>query len=133
MPSPHSHRSLMPTTSSSNSARDRCRPTPRNPHCAYPPPATWEERGVAKVSPSQQSGFGHSITSGTAGTNATYFCVSHGNVIFVSAYHPSTPSYLSGDKNAPLCQAFFCPFQKNSGPKKLKKSPSPKKLKGHFE
>ena len=30
-------------------------------------------------------------------------------------------------------QAFFCPFQKNSGPKKLKNSPSPKKLMGHFE
>ena len=30
-------------------------------------------------------------------------------------------------------QAFFCPFQKNSGPKKLKKSPSQKKLKAHFE
>ena len=28
---------------------------------------------------------------------------------------------------------FFCPFQKNSRPKKLKKSPPPKKLKGHFE
>ena len=30
-----------------------------------------------------------------------------------------------------LKQAYL--FQKNSGPKKLKKSPPPKKLKGHFE
>ena len=29
-----------------------------------------------------------------------------------------------------LEQAFFCPFKKNSGPKKLKKLLSPKKLKG---
>ena len=32
-----------------------------------------------------------------------------------------------------LCRLFFCPFQKNSGPKKLKKTPPLKKLKGHFE